>query len=125
MPGHAALIFDSDGISRCQLPDFINLSHLNIGAVGWVTIDNGTITPVKSYIGALPGTIPPTNQIHTINGGQEGTIIILRCQAAIAVDNTGNLRLAGNLTMNNPEDTLMLLKTAGGTWIELSRSNNG
>ena len=125
MARHKALIFTNDGVSRCQLPDFIDLSHLNIGVIGLVAINNGTITPIKSYIGALPGTIPPTNQIHTINGGQEGTIIVLRCQAAIAVDDTGNLRLAGNLIMNNPQDTLVLLKTAEGTWIELSRSNNG
>ena len=125
MARHKALVFRPEGIARCQLPDFIDLQHLNIGELETVSINNGAITPVRSNTGAIPGTIPPTNQIHTINGGDEGSVIVLRCQEAVAVDNTGNLRLRGNFTLNHADDTLMLLKTAQGTWLELSRSNNG
>ena len=124
MARQKALIFTAEGISRCQTPDFIDLGHLNIGIVGLVQINNGTITPSGSNIGALPGTTPPINQIHTIVGGQEGSVIVLRCQAAAAIDNTGNLRLRSNFTMDSPEDTLVLLKT-GSVWLELARSNNG
>ena len=124
MARQRALIFTNDGIGRCQLPDFIDMDHLNIGTVKLVQINNGTITLTGSNTGALPGTTPPTNQIHTINGGQEGSVIVLRCQAAAAIDNTGNLRLRSNFTMDSPEDTLVLLKT-GSVWLELARSNNG
>ena len=124
MPRQKALIFTNDGISRCQSPDFIDLEHLNIGAIKLVEINGGTITPIGSNIGAIPGMTPPTDQIHTIGGGQDGSILVLRCQAAAAIDNTGNLRLRGNFTMDDPTDTLTLLKS-GSNWIELARSNNG
>lgn len=125
MPSHKALIFTEDGIARCQTPDFIELEHLNVGEISVVEINNGTITPQRTYTGAIPGITPPTTQIHTINGGSEGSILILRCQSATLIDNLGNLRLSGNFTMNNVTDTLMLIRTAQGTWLELSRSNNG
>jgi len=126
MAGYKALIFTQDGVSRCQAPDFIDLGHLNLGAIDLVTINNGTINLTKTYTGASPGTIPPTNQIHTINGGVEGTILVLRCwPTTITISDTGNLRLSGNFKINNTDDTLVLLKTAQGTWLELSRSNNG
>lgn len=124
MARHKALIFTQDGVSRCQAPDFIDLEHLNIGAIKLVEINDGTITPTGSNIGATPGTTPPIDQIHTINGGQDGSILVLRCQSAAALDDTGNLRLRGNFTMNDPTDTLTLLKS-GSNWIELARSNNG
>lgn len=125
MPAKKALILNTDSIEQCSPPDFIDNWHLNLGEIGLVYIDNGTITPVKSYTGALPGTVPPTNQIHTINGGEEGSIVVLRCQSASIIDNTGNLRIAGNFTMNHPNDTLTLLKTSSGTWLEIARANNG
>lgn len=125
MPAYKPLIFDEfDGLARCQLPNFLDLEHLNIGQIGIVEINNGIIVPIKTYTGAIPGTIFPTNQIHTINGGIEGSIIILRCQTATLMDNTGNLRLRSDFTMNNSADTLVLLKIANGTWLELARSNN-
>lgn len=125
MPAHKALIFDEvDGFSRVQSPDFLDLEHLNIGEVGVVAINNGTITPTKTHTGAIAGTVPPTNQISTINGGTEGSILVLRCQAAVIVDNTGNLRLRSNFTADHPDDTLVLLKVASGNWVELARSNN-
>ena len=125
MAQHKALIFNEDGIARQQAPDFIEIDHLNLGPIELVPINNGSIIPTRTYTGAIPGTIPPTNQIHTITSGSEGTILILRCQEASLVDNTGNLRLSGNFAMNHPTDTLVLLRTAGGNWLELARSNNG
>jgi len=125
MARHKALIFNDAGVTRCQSPDFISLEHLNVGVLNIVSIDDGTIVPVSSHTGALPGTIPPTNLIHTISGGTEGSILVLRCLATTLQNNIGNLRLQGDFTMNNPNDTLTLLKTAQGIWLKLSRSNNG
>ena len=120
---HKPLIYRNDGFSRCQSPDFIDLEHLNVGRIDITEIDRGKITVSKTYTGAIPGVTPPTNYIGIINGGVEGSILILRCQSATIVDNLGNLQLASNFAMNSPADTLMLLK-AGDRWLELSRSNN-
>jgi len=125
MPPHKPLIFDEfEGLARLQFPNFLDIEHLNVGQVEIVEINNGIITPTKTYTGAVAGTVPPTNQIHTINSGAEGSILILRCQEAAIVDNTGNLRLRSNFTMNNSNDTLVLLKIRNGNWLELARSNN-
>jgi hypothetical protein len=120
---HKPLIYRDDGFSRCQAPDFLDLEHLNVGQIDIVEINNGRITVAKTYTGAIPGTIPPINYIGIINGGVNGSILILRCQNTTIVDNVGNLQLTSNFTMNSPADTLMLLK-AGNNWLELSRSNN-
>jgi hypothetical protein len=126
MPAQKALIFDeSDGVARCHFPNFLDLEHLNVGQIEIVEINDGTIIPKKTYTGAVEGTIPPTNRIHTINGGMEGSILILRCQAALVIDNTGNLRLRSNFSINSIDDILVLLKTKNGNWLELARSNNG
>ena len=125
MPAHKPLIFDEfDGIARCQSPDFLDIEHLNIGQIGIVEINNGTITPTKTHTGAIAGTIPPTNQIHTINAGAEGSILVLRCQTATLMDDTGNLYLRSNFAMDNSNDTLVLLRSKNGRWLELARSNN-
>jgi hypothetical protein len=62
--------------------------------------------------------------IETINGGHVGRIIIFQFLTAnTVVDNTGNLRLAGNLTADN--NTTLQLIYNGTNWLELSRSVNG
>jgi len=125
MPAHKPLIFDEfDGIARCQFPDFLDIEHLNIGPIGIVEINNGIITPTKTHTGAIAGIIPPTNQIRIINAGIEGSILVLRCQTATLMDNTGNLRLRSNFAMDHPDDTLVLLRSKNDTWLELARSNN-
>lgn len=67
-----------------------------------------------------------TDNLITISGGSNGQVVTLT-QASSArditvVDNTGNLRLAGNFTMDNVQDTLTLIKY-GSNWVEVSRSD--
>lgn len=42
----------------------------------------------------------------------------------VAKDGTGNLKLAGDCSLDNAEDTLLLMYD-GSSWLEVSRSNNG
>ncbi len=114
---------DSDGFSRCQFPDFIDLEHLNVGVPGTVEIDNGRITVTRTNILAIPGVTPSTKEINRIDGGFEGSVLILRCQKNTKVKSGGDLYLNKNCILKKPVDTLMLLKIGTG-WVELSRSKN-
>ena len=57
-----------------------------------------------------------------------GQIIVIKAEntarSVVAKDGTGNLKLAGDFTMDNTEDTLMLVYD-GSNWLEVTRSNNG
>jgi len=67
------------------------------------------------------------DDLDTINGGSDGDIII--CKSAsnnrdpTFKDDTGNLRLAGDFTLTNLADTIMLIYY-NGAWREISRSDN-
>jgi hypothetical protein len=41
----------------------------------------------------------------------------------VCKDGTGNLRLAGDFTLTNVQDTIVLLRV-GSDWFELCRSDN-
>lgn len=57
-----------------------------------------------------------------------GKIIVVRAansaRSVVAKDGTGNLQLAGDCTLDNAQDTLVLMYD-GTNWLELCRSNNG
>lgn len=68
-----------------------------------------------------------SDNLDTIAGGQEGDLLVQRAsnssRTIVAKDGTGNLRLAGDFTMDHKEDSLLLIYD-GNNWIELSKSNN-
>jgi hypothetical protein len=128
MPGYPALIWGGgDGISNANVPNYIDLGHLNIGTGESLSINNGQITVNKSFIHATAGSSGTTNQIWTINGGGAGSIIVLRCGTTTTIkDGTGNIQLSGDFTMNHSSDTLVLIRiTPTGNWLQLARANNG
>jgi hypothetical protein len=69
-----------------------------------------------------------TDDLDTINGLLDGDVLIVSpnsdSQTIIAKDGTGNLRLAGDFTMDSITDRLMLISD-GTLLYELSRSDNG
>lgn len=71
-----------------------------------------------------------TDDLDTINGTgvRNGQVIVLQAansaRTVVAKDGTGNLRLAGDMTLDNAEDTLTLIRRST-TWCEMARSNNG
>jgi len=70
----------------------------------------------------------PTDDLDTINGTQDGDILIIAPNAdtrtIVAKDGTGNLRLAGDFAMDHTSDRLLLISD-GTLLYELSRSDNG
>jgi hypothetical protein len=70
-----------------------------------------------------------TDDLDTINGGSAGQDLILSAadsaRTVVAKDGTGNMKLAGDFSMDNAEDRLHLHTDDGSTWIELNRSDNG
>jgi hypothetical protein len=70
-----------------------------------------------------------TDDLDTINGGKHGQLVIVRAanssRTIVCKDGTGNLKLAGDHSLDNTEDSITLLNVSGTTWIELARSNNG
>lgn len=111
----------SGDLAVIKRPDYLSLWHLNVGSMELVVLDNFAITPTQTYLGILEGN---TTLLRTINGGTEGTILMLRAMPGItAVRNVGNLKLQSNMTFASIDDTLMLLKTTTN-WIEFSRSVN-
>jgi hypothetical protein len=69
-----------------------------------------------------------TDNLDTILGLQDGSITTFRAVSSardiVFVDGTGNMKLAGNFTANNVEDSITL-RMSESTLYELCRSDNG
>jgi hypothetical protein len=95
------------------------------------TISSGVITVPSSansflqLIASEGGAA--TDDLDTINGGADAQIVVFMtttsAQDITFKDNTGNLRLAGDFTLDTSSDTLTLIKR-GTLWYEIARSNN-
>ena len=99
------------------------------GTGGELTISSGAITVTHSYHTVDTQSDASTDDLDTISGGvAAGQILTIiannTARSVVAKDGTGNLKLAGDFTMDNVEDTLMLVYD-GSNWLEVSRSGNG
>jgi len=69
-----------------------------------------------------------SDDLDTISGKEDfSTIILVAANSARSVvvkDGTGNLDISGDFTLDNTEDSLMLMRR-GASWQEVSRSDNG
>ena len=92
-----------------------------------LTIAGGVITATQNYHQVDTEGDASTDDLDTINGGTVGQILIIRAQndarTVVAKDGTGNLRLNGDFSMNDLDDTLTLIYT-GSNWLEIASSNN-
>jgi hypothetical protein len=93
-------------------------------AAGVITIENSQYP--RLYTIDTEGAAA-TDDLDTINGGFEAQIIVLAdvnsARDITVKDGTGNLKLAGDFTLSNQEDTITLVKR-GTSWYEVSRSDN-
>jgi hypothetical protein len=69
-----------------------------------------------------------TDDLDTINGGlYAGQVLVLAsatiAQNVVLKDNTGNLRIAGDFSLNHSQDRIQLMWD-GQFWCELSRADN-
>ena len=93
-----------------------------------LTIATGAVTITTSFHAIDTEAAGATDDLDTINGGQTGQVLYIHAangaRDVVAKDGTGNLKLAGDFTLNNTEDALTLIYD-GSNWLELSRSDNG
>jgi len=96
---------------------------------GSLTIASGVITVTDSVHRVDTEASASTDDLDTINGGISGQLLIIKSSVdsrdVTAKDSTGNLFLAGDFTLSNRQDTLLLMydSTLSG-WLEISRSDN-
>lgn len=93
------------------------------------TIASGVITVDRGYHRVDTEGAAATDDLDTINGGSDGQFLVLasvsNARDVVCKDNTGNMQLAGDMTLANSQDTLTLFyNTALSKWVELSRSTN-
>lgn len=129
--GIVELATDAEAIAatdatRALTPD--NLEAVLFGDAATYTIATGSITITKYGIVQVDTEGGgATDTLNTINGGRTGAIIELRSanssRDTTVADGTGNIFMAGNFTLTNTQDTL-LLGGVGSNWLELSRSDN-
>jgi hypothetical protein len=95
---------------------------------GDLTIATGAVTVDGAYHRIDTESAASTDDLDTINGGYSGHLLIISpvssARTVVAKDGTGNLVLAGDFSMDNQEDRLVLLHN-GSNYVEISRSNNG
>jgi hypothetical protein len=94
-----------------------------------IIISSGVISISQSYHTIETEGGASSDNVDTINdnGFRDVTILVLRAASSIRTvvlkDGTGNLRLAGDCTLDNNDDSITLIGT-GAIWYELARSNN-
>lgn len=91
------------------------------------TIAAGVITVETSFVSVDTEAAAATDDLDTINGLYAGSILILKATSSardvVVKDGTGNIRCAGDFTMDNTDDRIVLMSD-GTNWLELARSNN-
>jgi len=106
----------------------LHTKKLEFGGPEAVTIASGALTITSNFITVATQSGDATDDLDTINSPSAGLILtVIAADAADTVvmkDGTGNMKLAGDFSLDNTEDTMMLIGN-GTAWLELSRSNNG
>jgi len=126
---------EADGTHGALTPTSISATgnitttaFINLGAGSELTISGGVVTATNSHHAIDTESDDSTDNLDTINGGSTGDVLVVRpinsARTIIAKDGVGNLRLAGDFTMDISSDMLFLLKL-GANWVEISRSDNG
>ena len=99
-----------------------------LGTGSEVTISSGEITPTEGYHTVDTEGDAASDDLTNIDvtGITDGTLLLLRAADAgrtVVLVDGGNLRLAGNFSLDHSRDTILLIK-GGAVWYEVSRSDN-
>lgn len=101
---------------------------LNLGSPTELTIASGVITITQSNHTVDTEADASTDDLDTINGGTEGDILHLSAinsaRTIVVKNNTGNLQIGADFSMDNVLDTISL-RFASGLWLKVSSSSNG
>ena len=95
---------------------------------GELTISSGAVTVTGNYHTVDTEADDATDNLNNINGGSAGMMLLLTAEDSardvVVKDGTGNIQTAGDFTLDNAQDTILLFYT-GSVWKEVSRSDNG
>jgi len=97
---------------------------------GALTIASGVVTVVNSYHAIDTEGAGATDDLDTINGGVDGMILTIRAnndaRTVVVKDGTGNIQIAGDMTLDNTQDTITLRYDGTLTaWLEIGRAASG
>ena len=125
--GTERLRIDSAGLATFANGITVSGGFTTLGGFNDLTIASGAVTATSSTHNIDTEGGGATDYLDTINGGSTGSIITLMAASGsrtVVVEDGTNLKLAGDCTLDNAEDTITLIKS-GSAWHEVSRSNNG
>jgi hypothetical protein len=118
-----------DQLHRIGPPDRVNLGIFNLGQLG----PNLTVTSNAISISASRHLVSASGnanqrQLHTINGGQDGDVIVLQPNPSSSPftikTSIGNIITAGDFLITPTSRSSITLMYDGVRWIELARSSN-
>jgi hypothetical protein len=108
------------GQTRCLVT---GISQSATIAAGVVTLDG----PWVSLLMVDTESAAASDDLDTISGGTEGQRLTLNpvnaARTVVVKDGTGNLRTAGDHSMDHAQDTVTLV-FSGSAWLESGRANN-
>jgi len=124
-------ISPGDNLKEGLKTGFLRSSKIfGLGKFEELTIATGAITPTKTFLRIDTEASAATDDLDTITSTHfiEGDLVVLSAKdsarTVVAKDGTGNLKLAGDFSLDNTEDRLVL-QFDGVSFIEWTRSNNG
>lgn len=104
-----------------------SLTFLQLPAQAELTIASGVITPTQSFHAIATESGDASDDLDTINNPTSGRILVLRASTnvntVVVKNSTGNISLNSDFSMDNNDDTIVLLGI-GTRWLELARSDN-
>jgi hypothetical protein len=95
-----------------------------------LTIATGAITVTGGYHDVDTEADAASDDLDTISGGADGMRLVLRAnnsgRTVVVKDGTGNIQCAGDMSLDNIQDTIELIYDGVQTaWLEVGRSDNG
>jgi hypothetical protein len=95
-----------------------------------LTIASGAVTATRGYHNIDTEADAASDDLDTIAGGADGARLVLRANNAgrtvVVKDGTGNIQCAGDMSLDNTQDTIELIYDGTLTaWLEVGRSDNG
>jgi hypothetical protein len=126
---------DSASIWIFQANDIITTGDVSCSKIvtpqgNSLTISGGVISVTNSWHRINTEAAAASDDLDTINGFTDGMQLYLRAASSsntvVLKDETGNLVLAGDFSMDNGDDIIHLIYDGtSGKWKEVSRSDNG
>jgi hypothetical protein len=122
----ASIPSGAGNLPSANMPDKVVLSATDSPTE--LTIATGAITVTQSFHTVDTESDDASDDLVTINGGTVGMVVVLIAahtdRSVVVKDGTGNIQTAGDMTLNNTQDTITLIYN-GSAWLELTRSDNG